>query len=59
VLFWNVLLVVTALVTAFALSKMAAGVGLYWSLSSLFGAPQGWLAQRTVHRGRRIATESR
>ena len=46
----NVLLVVTALITALALSKMAAGVGLYWSLSSLFGAAQGWLAQRSVRR---------
>jgi YidC/Oxa1 family membrane protein insertase len=46
----NVLLVVTALVTALALSKMAAGVGLYWSLSSLFGVAQGWLVQRDGQR---------
>jgi len=27
-------------------SKMAAGVGLYWAMSSVFGALQGWAAQR-------------
>jgi membrane protein insertase Oxa1/YidC/SpoIIIJ len=41
---------VTALVTALALSKMAAGVGLYWSLSSPFGVAQGWLVQRDGQR---------
>jgi len=30
------------------LSKMAAGVGLYWAMSSVFGALQGWAAQREV-----------
>jgi YidC/Oxa1 family membrane protein insertase len=42
----SVMLLATALVTAAALSQMAAGIGLYWSLSSLFGTAQGWLAQR-------------
>ena len=45
-----VILFVAGAVTALALSKMAAGIGLYWSLSSLFGAAQGWLVQRNALR---------
>jgi YidC/Oxa1 family membrane protein insertase len=43
-----VVLIISGVVTAVALSKMAAGVGLYWGLSSLFGAVQGFVAQRRV-----------
>jgi membrane protein insertase Oxa1/YidC/SpoIIIJ len=32
--------------TAVALSKMAAGIGLYWGLSSLFGTAPGVVVQR-------------
>lgn len=45
----SVMLAITAVVTIAALSKMAAGVGLYWGLSSLFGAVQGWAVQRSRH----------
>ena len=41
-----IVLVISGVVTAVALSKMAAGVGLYWALSSLFGAVQGFVVQR-------------
>jgi YidC/Oxa1 family membrane protein insertase len=41
-----IVLVISGVVTAVALSKMAAGVGLYWGLSSLFGAVQGFVVQR-------------
>jgi YidC/Oxa1 family membrane protein insertase len=41
-----VMLGISAVVTIAVLSKMAAGVGLYWALSSLFGAVQGWAVQR-------------
>jgi YidC/Oxa1 family membrane protein insertase len=47
-----VVLLMSAVLTAVALSKMAAGVGLYWGLSSLIGAAQGLVVQR---RHRRIA----
>jgi len=40
------LAIMSGVVTAIALSKMAAGVGLYWGLSSLFGAAQGLVAGR-------------
>ena len=42
----SLVLIVSGVVTAVALSKMAAGVGLYWGLSSLFGALQGFVVQR-------------
>ena len=42
----TVMLSLSAVVTIAVLSKMAAGVGLYWALSSLFGAVQGWVVQR-------------
>jgi len=45
----SLMLSITAAVTIAALSKVSAGVGLYWALSSLFGAVQGW----AVHRGLR------
>ena len=41
-----VVLLISATVTALALSKMAAGIGLYWGLSSLIGAAQGLVVQR-------------
>jgi YidC/Oxa1 family membrane protein insertase len=41
-----IVLIISGVVTAVALSKMAAGVGLYWALSSLFGAVQGFVVQR-------------
>jgi YidC/Oxa1 family membrane protein insertase len=44
----SLMLSISAAVTIAALSKMAAGVGLYWALSSLFGAVQGWAVQRGV-----------
>ena len=39
-------LLLSAVLTAVALSKMAAGVGLYWAVSSLIGAAQGLVVQR-------------
>ena len=42
----SIILLMSAVVTAVALSKMAAGIGLYWGLSSLFGAVQGFVVQR-------------
>jgi len=42
----SIILLISAVVTAVALSKMAAGIGLYWGLSSLFGAVQGFVVQR-------------
>jgi membrane protein insertase Oxa1/YidC/SpoIIIJ len=42
------MLSITAAVTIAALSKMSAGVGMYWALSSLFGAVQGWAVQRRL-----------
>jgi YidC/Oxa1 family membrane protein insertase len=39
------LLLLSAAVTAAVLSKMAAGVGLYWGLSALFSAAQGIVAR--------------
>ena len=42
----SLMLAISAAVTIAALAKMAAGVGLYWALSSLFGAAQGWIVQR-------------
>lgn len=42
----SLMLSITAAVTLAVLWKSAAGVGLYWALSSLFGAAQGWVVQR-------------
>jgi YidC/Oxa1 family membrane protein insertase len=42
----SLMLGISAAITLVVLSKMAAGVGLYWGLSSLFGAAQGWAIQR-------------
>lgn len=44
----TLILFLSGFVTAVALSKMAAGVGLYWGLSSLFGAVQGFVVQRST-----------
>ena len=41
----SVMLAISAAVTLIVLSKMAAGVGLYWAMSSVFGALQGWAAK--------------
>lgn len=46
----TLMLSISALVTVAALSKMAAGIGLYWALSSLFSAGQGWMVQRLQQR---------
>jgi membrane protein insertase Oxa1/YidC/SpoIIIJ len=42
----SIILLMSGVVAAVALSKMAAGIGLYWGLSSLFGAVQGFVVQR-------------
>jgi YidC/Oxa1 family membrane protein insertase len=42
----SLMLTITAAVTLAALWKAAAGIGLYWAMSSLFGAAQGWAVQR-------------
>ena len=42
----SIILLMSAVVTAVVLSRMAAGIGLYWGLSSLFGAVQGVVAVR-------------
>jgi YidC/Oxa1 family membrane protein insertase len=44
----SLILAVSALVTVAVVSKVAAGVGLYWAASSLFGALQSWVIQREV-----------
>jgi YidC/Oxa1 family membrane protein insertase len=44
----TMILSISAAVTIAILSKTAAGVGLYWALSSLFGGAQGWAVQRGV-----------
>lgn len=46
----SLLLTLSAVLTVAALAKMAAGVGLYWGLSSLFSAAQGWTVQRLQRR---------
>ena len=43
-----IILIMSGVVTAVALSKLAAGVGLYCGLSSLFGAVQGVVHRRTA-----------
>lgn len=42
----SIVLLMSGIVTAIALSKMATGIGLYWGLSSLFGAVQGIVVLR-------------
>jgi YidC/Oxa1 family membrane protein insertase len=42
----TLLLVLPTIVTIIVLSKMAAGVALYWGMSSAFGVAQGMLAKR-------------
>jgi membrane protein insertase Oxa1/YidC/SpoIIIJ len=42
----SIVLLVSGIVTAIARSKMAAGIGFYWGLSSLFGAVQGIVGLR-------------
>src|SRR5262245_45368289 len=44
----QLLLVLPALFTMLALWKMAAGVGLYWGISSVFGIAQGIIVRRSV-----------
>lgn len=41
--------VASTFVSAVVLSKVAAGVGLYWGMSTLFGAVQGMIATRKPH----------
>ena len=42
----TIVLLMSGVLTAVALSKMAAGVGLYWGLASLIGTAQGLVVQR-------------
>jgi len=46
----SLLVTLSAVITIAALTKMAAGVGLYWGLSSLFSAAQGWTVQQLQRR---------
>ena len=46
----QLLMVLPALFTMVALWKMAAGVGLYWGVSSVFGIAQGIIVRRSVAR---------
>jgi YidC/Oxa1 family membrane protein insertase len=46
----SLLVTLSAVITVAALAKMSAGVGLYWGLSSLFSAAQGWTVQRLQRR---------
>ena len=46
----QLLWVLPALFTMVALWKMAAGVGLYWGISSVFGIAQGIMVRRSVAR---------
>jgi YidC/Oxa1 family membrane protein insertase len=43
------IVVASAIVSAMVLSKMAAGVGLYWGMSTLFGTVQGMIGTRKRH----------
>jgi YidC/Oxa1 family membrane protein insertase len=42
----TMMLVLPAIITMIALSKMAAGIGIYWGVSSFAGAIQGLIARR-------------
>jgi membrane protein insertase Oxa1/YidC/SpoIIIJ len=42
----RVMMLVSTVVTIIALTKMSAGVALYWAMSSLFGAVQGFVMAR-------------
>lgn len=44
----RVMMVVSTVVTMVALTKMSAGVALYWMMSSLFGAVQGAVVRRAA-----------
>jgi YidC/Oxa1 family membrane protein insertase len=44
----SLMVTISAVVTIAVLSKMAAGVGLYWGVSSIFGAVQSLAVQRKV-----------
>lgn len=44
----SMVLLISGAAAGIALSNMSAGVGLYWGLSSLFGAVQGFVVQRPV-----------
>jgi YidC/Oxa1 family membrane protein insertase len=46
----QLLLVMPALLTLFALWKMAAGIGLYWGVSSVVGVAQGLIVRRATIR---------
>lgn len=46
----SLLLTVSTVITIAALLKMAAGIGLYWGMSSLFSVAQGWTIQRLQKR---------
>ena len=42
------MMLVSSLVTMVALTRISAGVALYWAMSSLFGAVQGAVVRRTA-----------
>jgi len=44
----RLMIVVSTVVTMIALTKMSAGVALYWAMSSLFGAVQGAVVRRVA-----------
>jgi YidC/Oxa1 family membrane protein insertase len=44
----RVMMLVSTLITMVALTKMSAGVALYWAMSSLFGAIQGAVVRRSA-----------
>jgi YidC/Oxa1 family membrane protein insertase len=44
----RVMVVASAVLTMVALTKMSAGIALYWAMSSLFGAVQGAVVRRAV-----------
>jgi YidC/Oxa1 family membrane protein insertase len=44
----TVMLLLSGIMATLVLSKMAAGVGLYWGVSSLFGVLQGLVTRRMV-----------
>ena len=42
----TVILATSAAIAFLVLTKMSAGVALYWTMSTVFGSVQGWIARR-------------
>ena len=42
----TIMLAISASITLVVLTKMSAGVALYWTMSSLFGSVQAWIVNR-------------